>query len=98
MALMQITVIPIGTQTASVGEFVVEFQRALLEEEVDFTLTDMGTIVEGETSQLLTLAAKIHNMPFARGVQRVITQIHIDERRDTSVSLGDKVHSVQERL
>ncbi len=98
MAIMQLNIIPLGTKTASVGEYVVDFQRALLEEDVNFTLTDMGTIIEGETSQLLALAAKIHAMPFAQGVQRVVTQISIDERRDKSVGLGDKIHSVQERL
>lgn len=98
MALMQLTIIPIGTQTASIGEFVVDIQKTLLEQGVNFTLTDMGTTVEGDTAQLLALAAKIHDLPFARGVQRVVTQISIDERRDKTVHLGDKVHSVQERL
>jgi uncharacterized protein (TIGR00106 family) len=98
MALMQLTVIPLGTSSVSVGAFVAEFQKALHAEKVAFTLTDMGTIIEGETPMLLALAAKIHAMPFAHGVQRVVTQISIDERRDKSVVLGDKIRSVQERL
>jgi uncharacterized protein (TIGR00106 family) len=98
MALMQLTVIPIGTGSASVGDFVVDFQKALTLEKFNFELTDMGTVVEGEPPALLELAAKIHAMPFAKGVQRVVTQITIDERRDKSISIGDKIHSVQERL
>jgi uncharacterized protein (TIGR00106 family) len=98
MAIMLLNIIPLGTKTASVGDYVVDCQRALRAEGVEFRLTDMGTIIAGETPQLLALAARIHAMPFARGVQRVVTQISIDERRDKSVSLGDKVHSVQERL
>ncbi len=98
MALMQLTVIPIGTGSASVGDFVVDFQKALSLENFNFELTDMGTVVEGESSALLELAARIHDLPFAKGVKRVVTQITIDERRDKSISIGDKIHSVQERL
>ena len=98
MALMQLNVVPLGTGTTSIGTFVVEIQKALQEEEVNYTLTDMGTTIEGEIPQLLALAAKIHALPFAQGAQRVFTQITIDDRRDKSVALGDKIHSVQERL
>jgi uncharacterized protein (TIGR00106 family) len=94
MALMQLTVIPLGTGTTSVGAYIARIQEALDKEGVCHQLTDMGTTVEGDVSSLLALAAKIHALPFQQGVQRVVTHIMIDDRRDRQISIGDKVVSV----
>jgi len=98
MALMQITVVPLGTETASLGEHVADIQRFLKAEGVVCRLHDMGTVIEGEVEELLRLAARLHELPFRRGVMRVLTQIVLDERRDKRVVLGDKVASVAARL
>ncbi len=96
---MQITVFPLGSGSTSLGEFVVDFQKMLSRENnLSYALNDMGTIIEGEAEDLLRLAAKIHQMPFAKGAQRVVTQLSIDDRRDKKVSLGDKIKSVKSRL
>lgn len=95
MALMHLTVVPLGTGSPSLSEYVVEIQRAMEQEGVRFQLTDMGTVVEGAAAELLALAAKMHALPFAHGAQRVMTQITLDERRDKVVALGDKVAAVQ---
>jgi uncharacterized protein (TIGR00106 family) len=97
MALMQLTVIPLGTSSPSVGEFVAAIQKSLEKEGVSFTLTDMGTIIEGEAGKLLTLAARLHEQSFAGGIERVVTQINLDDRRDKQVHLGDKVAAVRKR-
>ncbi|MBU0674217.1 MAG: MTH1187 family thiamine-binding protein [Proteobacteria bacterium] len=98
MALMQITVIPLGTRSVSVGDFVAGIQKKLGKQDLRFTLTDMGTIVEGSAEALLAVAATIHEYPFTKGVKRVVTQIVIDDRRDKSVGIGDKITSVEDRL
>lgn len=98
MALMQLTVTPLGTQSTSVGEYVAEFQEALIQHKIPHTLTDMGTIIEGSAEELLQIAAKIHALPFDKGAKRVVTQILMDDRRDKNISLGDKVASVQARM
>jgi len=98
MALMQLTIIPLGTGSTSVGDFVAAFQKSLACTQFAFTLTDMGTIIEGEVGDLLTIAARLHELPFEQGVQRVVTQISIDDRRDKKICLGDKVKSIQHRL
>jgi uncharacterized protein YqgV (UPF0045/DUF77 family) len=58
----------------------------------------MGTLVHGDASRLLEVAQALHELPFAKGVKRVITHISIDDRRDKEVRLGDKTSSVQARL
>jgi len=98
MALMHLTVIPLGTGSTSVGEHVADIQKALEKSGFPFTLTDMGTTVEGSSRELLALAAQLAEIPFAKGVQRVVTQISIDDRRDKKVTLGDKISAVADRL
>ena len=98
MAIMQLTIIPLGTRTPSVGQYVAEIEQALQREGVRHELTDMGTTIEGAPQELLALAARLHALSFAHGVQRVVTQIMLDERRDKDVKLGDKTAAVQARL
>jgi len=98
MALMQLTVIPLGSGSVSIGEYVADFQKVLSETNVPFELNDMGTVVEAETTELLNLAAKIHELPFNKGITRVVTQITIDDRRDKEVHIGNKIKSVKKRL
>ena len=98
MALMQINVIPLGGGSSSVGDFVAGIITSLEREGVEYKLTDMGTVVEGEAGELFKLAARIHEIPFQMEGQRVVTQIVIDDRRDKIVAIGDKVSSVERRL
>ncbi|GAB4339147.1 MAG: MTH1187 family thiamine-binding protein [Desulfobulbaceae bacterium] len=98
MAIMQITVIPVGTASTSVGGHVADIEQYLLEKGVDHSLHDMGTIIAGPTGELFRLAEEIHSLPFRHGAQRVVTSITIDERTDKKRGIGDKVRAVKERL
>ena len=98
MALMQITIIPLGTTTPSVGEYVADVERYLLAHGIDHRLQDMGTVIHGEVEGLFRLATEIHNLAFARGVQRVVTHITVDDRRDVRQGLGDKQQAIRQRL
>ena len=95
---MHLTIIPLGTGSASVGEYVVDIQKALEKSGLPYTLTDMGTTVEGSSKELLILAGQLSEIPFSKGVQRVVTQISLDDRRDKKIELGDKIASVAARL
>ena len=98
MALMEISIVPIGTSSVSVGEFVAEAVKLLEESGLEFTLTDMGTIVEGTPRELFLVAGKMHESPFLKGSKRVYTVIKIDDRRDRRVHLGQKSKSVEKRI
>jgi uncharacterized protein (TIGR00106 family) len=97
MALMQLTMIPIGSGV-SVGHFVADIQKRLHEEGATFRLTDMGTVIEGDVPVLLTLLGKIYETPFDNGAIRVVTSITIDDRRDKSIGIGDKIEAVKTRI
>ncbi|MEN8140318.1 MAG: MTH1187 family thiamine-binding protein [Thermodesulfobacteriota bacterium] len=98
MAILQLTIIPLGTATTSVGDHVAQVQRLLEKSGVDFQLNDMGTLIEGDIDQLLAVVRQVYDIPFNHGAQRVVTQMVIDDRRDKEVHIGDKINFVQERL
>lgn len=98
MAIMEISVMPLGLGHPSMGDFVADLERYLIKENIPHQLTDMATLVQGEAATLLKVAHALHELPFAKGVKRVVTRIVIDERRDKEVHLGDKTKSVQGRL
>jgi uncharacterized protein (TIGR00106 family) len=95
---MEISVVPLGLGDASVGDFVAGVIRYLQQEGIPHELTDMGTLIHGHAARLLKVAQALHELPFDQGVNRVVTHITIDDRRDKEVHLGDKVKSVKVRL
>jgi uncharacterized protein (TIGR00106 family) len=98
MAIMQIIVMPRVSEGTSVSVYVAEIHKYLKTQKLPHQLHDMGTLIEGKTGQLWALAKKLHELPFQKGTKRVYTIIHVDDRRDKKVSLGDKVKSVKRRL
>ena len=97
MALMQITLIPLG-RGESVGEYIADTEHYLRQRNISHTLHDMGTIVHGPVEELLQLAGQLHRLPFNRGARRVITHITIDDRRDAERKLGEKKQAVLDLL
>lgn len=100
MAIIDITVIPVGTGTPSVSEYVVEIQKVLhrYEGRVKYQLTPMSTLIEGDLKLLLEIVQEIHEVPFQKGLQRVCTNIRIDDRRDKENTMERKLQAVQTKL
>lgn len=98
MALMEITVFPIGEGT-SLSKYVAKAVLALEgEPEIDYELTSMGTIVQGDVDRLLEVALKMHNAVLATGAKRISTTIKIDDRLDKAATLRSKLDSVKRQL
>ena len=98
MALMEISVLPVGLGTPSVGDYIASLVKHLRSEKIPHRLTDMGTIIEGPPAKLLELARVLHELPFEKGVERVVTHITLDDRRDKRVVLDEKTTSIEARL
>jgi uncharacterized protein (TIGR00106 family) len=98
MAIMEISVVPIGTASTSIGPFVAACVKLVERQGLKYEVTSMGTEVEGEVDDLLTLAAQMHRSPFSQGAQRVLTTIRLDERRDKELRIAGKKASVLRRL
>lgn len=100
MPIMEISVVPLGTPTASVSEYVASCIEVLKKErEIVFELTAMGTIVEAESLHtLFRVAEKMHKKVFSKGVKRAVTTIKIDDRIDKPLHIKNKVKSVIKKL
>lgn len=99
MALMDISVVPVGTESPSVSKYVAGAVRLLKNEPgIKYELTAMNTIIEGELDKLLAVALKMHRSAFSAGAKRVVTTIRIDERRDKPLTIEGKVRAVREKL
>lgn len=98
MALMQITVIPLGTGSPSVGDYIADIEIFLRDKGMEHSLHDMGTVVSGPTEALLKIASDIHRIPLKKGAPRVVTHITLDERVDMERKIGEKKQAVKQRL
>ncbi|ANK37196.1 MULTISPECIES: MTH1187 family thiamine-binding protein [Staphylococcus] len=102
MAIVDVVVIPVGTDGPSVSKYIAEIQTKLKEYKaqgkIDYQLTPMNTLIEGDLKDLLEVVQVIHELPFDKGLDRVCTNIRIDDRRDKSRKMNDKVKAVQNHL
>ena len=98
MAIVFVTVAPLGTATTSLSRYVAGVERILLESGLTHQLTAMGTIVEGDLDAILAVVRRMHEAPFTEGAQRVSTLIKVDDRRDKDHTIEGKVRSVREKL
>ena len=98
MALMDISLIPIGTESASYSSTVVNAIRIIEERGLKYQLTPTTTIIEGDVDQLLDTAKAIHQNAISNGINRVVTNISIDERIDKHIHLEQQVEIIQQSL
>lgn len=98
MALMEISIVPVGTGKASVSDYVAAAVRVLESKGAKYQVTAMGTIVEGETEELLRLALEMQEAVFNMGASRIVTKINLDERRDKRMTMESKVEAVREKM
>ncbi len=100
MAVVEISIVPLGTGTTSLSPYVAACEKELREnsEGLNYELTAMGTIIEGDLNQILKLVRRLHEIPFKNGAHRVSTMIKIDDRRDKEGTIDQKVKSVEDKL
>jgi uncharacterized protein (TIGR00106 family) len=98
MAILEISVVPIGTKETSLSSYVAECLQILKKEKVRYELTAMGTNIEGDLRSLMRIALKMHQIPFKKGALRVLTTLKIDDRRDKKGTLSGKKKAVQMKL
>ncbi len=98
MAILEISVVPIGTGDTSLSAYVADCLRVLKKEKVRYELSSMGTNVEGNLKDLFKIAVAMHQVPFKKGARRVVTTMKIDDRRDKKGTLEGKKRAVQKKL
>ena len=96
MAVVSISVIPLGTQSPSVGDYI----RAcvdVLKEYPDLMVepTPMSTVVEGDLGRILEAVHRMHETSFTVGALRVVTHVIIDDRRDKPLTIQSKLGALR---
>lgn len=99
MAIVEVSVVPLGTKTPSLSQYVARVVKVLeQEEDMKYELTAMGTIMEGDLDRILAVVRKMHEVVFGEGVFRVVTTVKIDDRRDKPQTINGKLDSVRKKL
>jgi len=99
MAIAEISVVPLGTKTASVSQYVARAVKVLEQEKaIRYQTTAMGTIVEGTLDRILAVVKKMHEETFGEGIVRVLTTVKIDDRRDKAQGMSEKLDSLKKKL
>jgi uncharacterized protein (TIGR00106 family) len=98
MAILEISIVPIGIEGSSLSPYVADCLRVLKEEKAHYELSAMGTNVEGNLKDLMRIALKMHEVPFKKGAPRVLTTLKIDDRRDKKGTLSAKKNAVRSKL
>ena len=99
MAIIDISVVPVGTSTPSVSRFVAGAVRILQSEPgIKYEVTDINTFIDVNLELLLAVDKNMHDSTFNSGIQRVVTTLRIDERRDKPLTMTGKVDAVKKQL
>jgi uncharacterized protein (TIGR00106 family) len=89
-------VIPIGAGS-SISDSVAEAVKLVAASGLDYRLTAMGTIVEGDGDQVVDLVRACHRKVMEKA-DRVITHIMIDDRKGYTARIEGKVKSVEQKI
>lgn len=99
MAVVEVTIVPLGTATPSVSNYVAGCHQVLKQAaDLKYQLTPMSTIIEGNLDRILDVIRQMHETPYKAGAQRVSTTIRIDDRRDKELTMDGKVKAVMAKI
>lgn len=99
MAIVEVTIVPLGTKNTSLSQYVADCHKVLKKQkDISYQLTPMSTILEGELNSIMSIIKEMHEVPFNNGAGRVSTSIKIDDRRDKASTMNDKLKAVENKL
>jgi len=91
MIVADFATIPMGTGT-SASDYVLAVHELLRGSRIKFAAGPMSTAIEAESfEELFAVIEKANNKLADMGVQRIITSVHIDYRRDKELSIESKI-------
>ncbi len=95
MSVVEVKVLPIGTDEASISSYIEDcFEIAASAIGVESVLTPTSTLLEGELDDILPVVEAMHQSPFYSGVDRVVTTITIDDRLDKPLDMSSMVEAI----
>jgi len=91
--LAEFRIVPVGSGEET-KELVAKTLAIVEKSELDYQLTAMGTLLEGEWEEILFVIQKCHE-EIKKVAPRVVTEITIDDRKDLSGRLKGNVLEVE---
>ncbi len=99
MAIVEVSMIPVGTESTSMSEFLARAIRAIKHEpSLKHQVTATGTILEGSLQDCLSAVVKMHEAVFDAHVHRLVTNVEIDDRRDKKETMEEAVESISRKV
>ncbi len=94
--LAEFSIFPISSGV-SLSKYVARSLQIIQKSGLPYKMNSMGTVVEGEYDEVMTLIRKCH-MRMRKDNDRVVTIIKIDDRKGRRKALDKKVESVQQKV
>ena len=94
--LAEFSIAPVGAGE-SLSAYVCECMKIVDTSGLEYRLTPMGTIVQGEYDEVMAVIGSCHKK-VAGMCDRVLTTIRIDDRKGETDPLRSKMESVEEKL
>ena len=90
-------IVPVGVNSTSMGIYVAAAIAAINEiKGLKCEVTPMGTVIEADNLEPIFEAVKAaHEALTVKGIQRIESTLMIDDRRDKTRTMKDKVDSVK---
>lgn len=99
MAIVAVSIAPLGTQEPGVSSYVAAAQRVLDKyPELTYRMDPMFTTIQGDLRQIFSVIAEMHDAVAAEGAVRLSSVIKVDDRRDKETSMDEKVERVRKQL
>lgn len=99
MAIVAVSVAPLGTEGTSVSKYVAEAERVLEKyPDLEYRLDPMFTSIQGDLRRIFEAIVEMHEVVAEMGALRISTVVKIDDRRDSDAPMGDKVKVVEALL
>ena len=98
MVVAGVKIVPLGTGDPHVSAYIARCLDVLDRyPDLSYELTPNETVVQGELDRILEAVKEMHAVPFEMGVQRVVTTLVIDDRRDEEMTMNGKIRAVEEK-
>ena len=95
MTLMEFSMIPLD-KGSSFSRYVADILKIVDESGLDYRLNPMGTVVEGDWNDLLTLLTRCFRS-LEKESERISLQVKFDHRKGVSGALKSKIQSVKKK-
>jgi uncharacterized protein (TIGR00106 family) len=95
--IADLCVVPIGVGV-SLGSYIAECEKILMNAGLNIQLHGYGTNIEGEWDVVMQAIKDCHQALHEMGVPRISSSLRFGTRIDRDQSIKDKIQSVQQKL